>query len=1092
MKKKLIVCAFALAVLVGCSSDKGKTVPILEGKNPEASGISEEDFKLVVCTEENGEDEDCTEAAPFDLRENNVLVLKAPEEIGASPFVTFDGSRFLVVPKDEKNISIINALAQALVEYSEEPCAHPCPRLILNSPIDYVEAQRMLKEDFKLTGTKEQNKALLDVLNYNLERIGEQGIPLPQAYYADIKAMAESLVNLTVKEQQPVNLSGLQSSGDSGAYCVRYEYGTCVEWVGASIVQSDIVRPNRLFLNKHEAAQIAFDIREKSDKPSEADKIFTELECKDNEDKQIYMYGVDDNFNPANPEPANPSATLLAQFPSVFSPLMRGYDHDVESINQPSMFVETLDGLPADLTQGIFAISLKEKGYKLSPSYTFYFDKYSIGSGYGTGADNADGNISIIRTTWANPSTNIYYKDMSQIMTTSGQSLLSKLQSGQTFLDTTIFYTTNVNFIAIAACVAKPKPEPTPVPEIPTKLECNLEKDEELLTVWGGVADDFAPETDPVTPSTVLTSMFAQGSTIKYDKAPAEKQNTLIDTLAHPNLHISQMEVLVNTRPIQAGGSGNDQIFIGSVATASNISGILKDPNDAGIATPNGGTAHILYGGDAVYSAANGSSAGNLLSLMNTNTSGLDVIVKDKTEVDTVRWSMCVIKDYVEPCPDFDGDGVCDADDCDPKDPTVWEDCDTPPPLSCGENIKLNLRPASTWIDAESGTSPIEQYDTGFWDSGMNWFSFDEGWEKVHNLSVDFCACGPTDVIIHEMKADNLAKIYLDDDPTPANYINTAPNTYIATRTINQNQATMASWAANESGSLHVPYSGTATDHTLHFDVKNGSGTAGGAVDGSLSFKGHLGKCLPTDLDTPEDNNTVVVPPDNNWTVTVADGSIAVITDVSWEPAPDTPVGTPGDGTVVIGIEGPIVVVAPGGKPFIDNDPSVVVNVADVERIGLDPSVLVLIDHLIDPPHYTRDPDTQIVTDHQQNLQWQDDENVSIVRKQWVTSINYNAGNYLDISGDTATTYCENLTLGGHADWRLPEQSELQGIVDYSATNPSIDTSVFSHISSSAYWSSATNDNHTHNAWFVNFNNGNQNYNNKRNNFYVRCVRAGQ
>ncbi len=42
---------------------------------------------------------------------------------------------------------------------------------------------------------------------------------------------------------------------------------------------------------------------------------------------------------------------------------------------------------------------------------------------------------------------------------------------------------------------------------------------------------------------------------------------------------------------------------------------------------------------------------------------------------------------------------------------------------------------------------------------------------------------------------------------------------------------------------------------------------------------------------------------------------------------------------------------------------------------------------------------------------------------------------------------------------------------------------------SSNYWSSTTNASDTSNAWNVNFNNGNDNWNDKTNTNYVRCVR---
>lgn len=42
------------------------------------------------------------------------------------------------------------------------------------------------------------------------------------------------------------------------------------------------------------------------------------------------------------------------------------------------------------------------------------------------------------------------------------------------------------------------------------------------------------------------------------------------------------------------------------------------------------------------------------------------------------------------------------------------------------------------------------------------------------------------------------------------------------------------------------------------------------------------------------------------------------------------------------------------------------------------------------------------------------------------------------------------------------------------------------------YWSSSPVANNSNNAWIVNFNNGNDNWNNKNNNNYVRLVRGGE
>jgi len=121
---------------------------------------------------------------------------------------------------------------------------------------------------------------------------------------------------------------------------------------------------------------------------------------------------------------------------------------------------------------------------------------------------------------------------------------------------------------------------------------------------------------------------------------------------------------------------------------------------------------------------------------------------------------------------------------------------------------------------------------------------------------------------------------------------------------------------------------------------------------------------------------------------------------------------------------------------------------------------------------FSRNNDTQIVTDNETGLQWQDNESVS---KTWKSAIDY----------------CENLTLGSYEDWRLPNINELTSLVDDSKSNPSIDT-VFQYTASNLYWSSTTYARDSLNAWLVDFSNGYQYNVSKYYNFYVRCVRAGQ
>ena len=94
---------------------------------------------------------------------------------------------------------------------------------------------------------------------------------------------------------------------------------------------------------------------------------------------------------------------------------------------------------------------------------------------------------------------------------------------------------------------------------------------------------------------------------------------------------------------------------------------------------------------------------------------------------------------------------------------------------------------------------------------------------------------------------------------------------------------------------------------------------------------------------------------------------------------------------------------------------------------------------------------------------------------------------------DQAKAYCEELTLGGKSDWRLPTRNELQSIVDYNENNPAISPVFFPSSVGANHWTSTTNAVNTNNAWGLNFYNGNAFYDYpKTGAYYVRAVRAGQ
>jgi len=122
-----------------------------------------------------------------------------------------------------------------------------------------------------------------------------------------------------------------------------------------------------------------------------------------------------------------------------------------------------------------------------------------------------------------------------------------------------------------------------------------------------------------------------------------------------------------------------------------------------------------------------------------------------------------------------------------------------------------------------------------------------------------------------------------------------------------------------------------------------------------------------------------------------------------------------------------------------------------------------------------RDESTQTVTDTETNLMWQDDSAAGSVQKTW----------------EGAIAHCEDLTLGGYSDWRLPSRKELLSIVDYSTYDPAI-SSVFQNVTSLSYWSSTSWSKDPIGGLIVEFSDGESMSSNKENDEYVRCVRGAQ
>jgi hypothetical protein len=110
------------------------------------------------------------------------------------------------------------------------------------------------------------------------------------------------------------------------------------------------------------------------------------------------------------------------------------------------------------------------------------------------------------------------------------------------------------------------------------------------------------------------------------------------------------------------------------------------------------------------------------------------------------------------------------------------------------------------------------------------------------------------------------------------------------------------------------------------------------------------------------------------------------------------------------------------------------------------------------------------VTDNVTGLMWQ----------QAVPSATYTWAN--------AVAYCPTLMLAGHSDWRLPSQIELESIVDFGQSFPSINGTYFPATPSNLFWSSSPVASSTL-VWGVYFSNGGTAHGDASITTYIRCVR---
>jgi hypothetical protein len=811
------------------------------------------------------------------LAENAKVALKfSPiDEIGVSQFSAFEGQRYMSVPATEPSeFNPISALAVGLLEFAKEAGDDWCGPCNLVAPTTYQEAKLVLKEQFKLTGTDAQNTAILATINYNLELLGNQGLPLRAAYDADIKAMAESLVDLTIANSgNAPDLSNIITVEHDGRiagtnFIVENDVKTCLSAQDQPCILEVVNKPAYLLgLTKSEATTIAFDYRKEDDKsdllPYEA--IFKEAQCKDGEQQSVYVYGVADDY--ANNTIENSISGSYAQnlLTSLQNQNINVVLASYDDSRSQTVFGETIT-LPSYTQSGIFTVGLRllkpqneDTQSMLAWDWSSNHHLVSDVATYLTDATNG----------WQQTNTSsgnvMYYNTLAQttVDTTTGASLLDIIHSGSSS-EFVVSDNVEVDFIAISACLGKKaKPKPQPIKELIDFLgesfTCNATAGEYAVTIQGGLPDDFTPSTDGATPSSLFASLIA---TSPYDH-PVESFAIFGDTLTLPAGVINKAQLMINLR--NSGYSlYNSSVIAASLANSQFVILDSNSPHVSQYATSNNGQALVIDGMSATNVATS-----SLLNMIQNNAQ-LDIMAYPFYEVDTALLQLCVSKkcrdtdndgwcddeeiemgsDPTNPHStpeDLDGDGVLNEDDCAPQNPDIFENCNTTPtPPSCSDQVSIELRPASSWTNLATGQPPVvgnvfanTQY-AAVWDDTLNWFNFGSASGVTHKLAIDFCSCGEGKVVVDNMKSDNYSHVYLDDDTLPANSI---------VRRTAYSQSTMATWGPVVSNSgLVIPYSGSGVNHRLVFAVENASGPSGGAIDGQLSFQGHLGQCTDEDV----------------------------------------------------------------------------------------------------------------------------------------------------------------------------------------------------------------------------------------------------
>ena len=639
-----------------------------------------------------------------------------------------------------------------------------------------------------LDNTKDFNTMLLGSIEKNIATLNTVGIDKEEAYAINSDAMFDDLTELDIPDL------------DNQVVAECKEDDTCKEEAYASLNTT-------LDIDKEEAYAMAEELRENDKEEAYAivvnDGLVKEFACEVGEVKTVQHYGFEDVFSTAN------GVEVSSQNPSDIGQSMIDYNNNVnagfanyDETHNDRQFLEDINNLPAGITKGRFYIGLKSNGSSLQVN-----DTLSIGDLSGTNDRYAKALTGLQGDGWqenlvnnSNPTTAIYSNDFSNIplnMQTGNTSdtLLTVVNSNQRF-GAYVQDDTSVDFITVATCSAKDSIKE--LTAIVNKFECN-EKQGDIFKITGGVIDNFALDFDTTTASSSLetealsNTVYSTLAPYDYDKYDYHFVDTLNMNLSSSQT-VTKAELNIGYKAIGSPLYSNDKMYLGDIQSTASVYKDIHLYNTPLANNINGYGKLIKVDLDTLTNNSTGTVFDTLLAQ-----NALDVYVQDDTAVDYTQLNLCV------------------KDNCDEE----------------AETHSIDLSQLASWTT--SATDAIENNPIpNVWDDSMNWIEFTSKETNGNRvLEIPFCACSNTIVNLKSLKADNSATVKLDSN-------------VIAT----QNASGQAAMLANNNGgvqaggTLTVP-AGTngVTNHVLRVDVTNQSSYFGVALEGTLDFKGNLGKC---------------------------------------------------------------------------------------------------------------------------------------------------------------------------------------------------------------------------------------------------------